>query len=357
MQRYHRQIQIPEVGLAGQNKISAAKVLLVGVGGLGSPAALYLAAAGVGTIGLIDYDQVDVTNLQRQVIYSSSDADKPKVLAAKERLTLLNPEINIQIFHEKLTLQNARSLFSQFDYIVDGADNFATRFLVNDASFFSQVPLISASVLGFEGQLAVFNLPNGPCYRCLFSEPPPAGSVPSCAEIGILGTMPGTLGVMQASEVLKLILGLNQQSLGKMFLWNGLSNEMTSLKMDKNPDCPLCGLNKTITELKEENFVCSLDKNITQISETDLLEGIRKNKFQILDVREVGELIQGQLPFNFHIPLSVLENKYEQLSQETPLLIYCQSGARSFKACQFLQKKGFHVLNLDGGFHGLKLKC
>ena len=346
-------MQMPEVGPGGQRKLSEAKVLLVGLGGLGSPAALYLAAAGVGTLGLIDFDRVDETNLQRQVIYFSQDSGKPKALAAKERLLQLNPEIKIEAFDEKLTLHNALSLFAKFDYIVDGADNFATRFLVNDASYFSGKPLVSASVLAFEGQLCVFNLKKGPCYRCLFAEPPPAGSVPSCTEIGVLGTMPGMMGVMQANEVLKLILGLNEQSSGKMFLWNGLANEMTSLDIQKNPECALCGKNKTITELKEQNFVCSLDQDIPQITEAELIEGLQKKNFQILDVREASELAQGKLNFNFHIPLGNLEKEYSQISQETPLLIYCQSGIRSLKACELLKSKGYHVLNLQGGFKSL----
>ncbi len=353
MQRYQRQIQMPEIGMSGQRKISNARVLLVGVGGLGSPAALYLAAAGVGTLGLIDFDIVDVSNLQRQVLFVSSDAGTPKVSAAKVRLQQLNPEIKIQIFTEKLTLENALNLFSQFDYVLDGADNFATRFLVNDASFFAKVPLVSASVLNFEGQLAVYNYLGGPCYRCLFSEPPPAGSVPSCAEVGILGTMPGLLGTMQANEVLKLILGLDQPSRSKLFIWDGLSNEMTTLQIQKNSECQLCGSNPKIKNLKEEHFVCSTDQVIQQISEIELQKGISDKKFQILDVRDLSELAVSKLKFDFHIPLGTLEKNYQQLSQETPILVYCQSGGRSMKACQFLKSKGYHVLNLNGGIQGL----
>lgn len=345
---------MPEIGPAGQQKILNAKVLLVGVGGLGSPAALYLAAAGVGKLGLIDFDTVDISNLQRQVLYSSSDAGKTKVLAAKDRLQQLNPEIEIQIFAEKLTSENAFSLFTQFDYILDGADNFATRFLVNDASYFSKVPLVSASVLNFEGQLAVYNHQGGPCYRCLFSEPPPAGSVPSCAEVGILGTMPGLLGTMQANEVLKLILGLGQASHSKLFVWDGLSNEMTTLQIHKNPGCPLCGHDPKIKELKDENFVCSTDQLIQQISEIEFQEILQDKKFKVLDVRELPELSVSKLNFDFHIPLGVLEKNYQQISQETPILVYCQTGVRSMKACDFLKSKGYRVLNLKGGIQSLE---
>jgi len=344
--RYSRQILMPEVGEQGQKRLNEASVLLIGLGGLGSPAALYLAAAGVGRLGLIDFDKVDVSNLHRQILYDTTQQGEPKTAAAEVRLRNLNPDVNLEVFNEKLTIENAKKIFDQFDIILDGADNFATRYLTNDAAFFSKKTLVSASVLGFEGQLTVF-APNSLCYRCLYPEPPPQGLVPSCAEAGVLGVAPGLMGILQANEVLKIILNIGDSLKSKLLLVNLLSSEFTKLQIEKNPDCPLCGVKPSITELKEENFVCSTDVKIKEISMHELKQWSKT--YQLLDVRETSEFTEGILNYTHHIPLQELELKYHDLSQETAVVVYCRSGGRSMKACTFLQSKGYLVYNLTGG--------
>ncbi len=346
--RYARQILMSEVGNAGQEQLRRASVLIVGLGGLGTPAALYLAAAGVGRLGLIDYDTVDVSNLHRQILYSTAEQGTAKVESAKKRLQALNPEITIEIYSERLSLSNAEKIFSQYDVILDGADNFATRYLVNDAAFFLKKTLVSASVLGFEGQLIVFS-PNDPCYRCLYPEPPPAGSVPSCAEAGVLGVAPGIMGTLQAAEVLKHILNIGEVLKSQMLMVNILNSQFTKFKIAKNPDCPLCGKSPSIKNLKEENFVCSTDVKIKEMTFKEFQHWSKNKNFQLLDVREAKEFVEGKLNYTHHIPLQELEQKLAALSQETPIVVYCRSGGRSLKACTLLQAKGFRVYNLQGG--------
>ncbi|MGE0633872.1 MAG: molybdopterin-synthase adenylyltransferase MoeB [Pseudobdellovibrionaceae bacterium] len=348
IKRYARQIRMPEVGEQGQLKLKNSAVLVIGLGGLGSPAALYLAAAGVGRLGLIDYDVVDVSNMHRQVLYSTDQIQKSKAEGAKERLSALNPEIKLEVYNEKLSIENALTLFVKYDLILDGADNFATRYLSNDAAFFAKKTLISASILGFEGQLSVFSQ-KGFCYRCLYPEPPPSGSVPSCAEAGVLGVLPGLFGVLQATEALKIILSLGETLESKILSANTLTMDFMKLEAFKNPECPLCGANPKIKSLREEHFVCSTDVRIRELTPEDFISWQKQKTFQLLDVREAEEFSEGKLSYTHHIPLKELENKYQALSQETPIVVYCRAGGRSQKACEFLQTKGFQVWNLEGG--------
>jgi sulfur-carrier protein adenylyltransferase/sulfurtransferase len=351
IKRYSRQIILKNVGESGQLKIKKSSVLIVGVGGLGSPAALYLAAAGIGRIGLIDFDVIDISNLQRQILYASEQEGQSKAEVAKKRLKELNPLIQIDAYPERLTIKNALGLFEKYDYILDGADNFSTRYLVNDASYFSSKPLISASIMGFEGQLSVFNRNHGPCYRCLYPEPPHLGSVQSCAEAGVLGVLPAVMGSLQATEVLKLILDLNQNQSNQLLIYDALTLNFTNLEIEKNSDCPLCGQNPMIKELNEVHFVCNLNNdNIEEISPTELKKHLIEKNIQLLDVRENFEHELGYIEFSLHVPLNEIEHSWSKLSQETPVVIYCKSGQRSLQACQILAKKGFRCMNLQGGF-------
>ncbi len=344
--RYSRQILIEDVGEEGQLKLKKAAVLIVGLGGLGSPLALYLAAAGVGRLGLIDSDKVDVSNLHRQVLYDESNLGQLKTSAAVENLKKLNPNIEFISHNERLDASNALSIFSKYDIIADGADNFATRYLVNDAAFFSQKTLVSASILGFEGQMSVFK-PGGPCYRCLFPEPPPAGTVPSCAEAGVFGALPGIFGSLQAAEVIKTILGAGESLSGYMLSGNTLDMNWVKLKIFRNPECLLCGEKPEIKKLEEKNFICATDTKIKSISAVELKSKIKS--FQVLDVREKFELDFCKLSYTHHIPMRELELRYNELSQETPIVVYCRSGVRSSRAAQFLKSKGFDIYNLSGG--------
>lgn len=348
IKKYSRQIQMPEVGVEGQLKLKNSSVLVIGLGGLGSPAALYLAAAGVGRLGLIDFDVVDISNLHRQILYTEAEAQKSKTLCGRERLKASNSDIQIETYNERLSIENALRIFAKYDLILDGADNFATRYLSNDAAFFSGKTLISASVLGFEGQLSVFSK-KGFCYRCLYPEPPPAGSVPSCAEAGVLGVLPGVMGVLQATEALKMLLSIGESLESQILNADLLTMDFSRLKAFKNPDCPLCGKNPKIRELKVEHFICSTDTQVSEIS-IEELEDWKKNKnFQLLDVREASEFSEGKLDYTHHIPIKELESQYSTLSQETPIIVYCKMGGRSRKACEFLTSKGYKAYSLKGG--------
>lgn len=351
--RYRRQIQLPEIGAEGQIKIKNASVLILGLGGLGSPVALYLTAAGIGHLGIIDGDQIDCSNLQRQILYTTSDEGKYKTTTAEQRLHELNPLIRLTTFNERLTANNAFKIFSMFDFILDGADNFATRYLSNDAAFFTKKVLVSASVLGFEGQLSTFDANKGPCYRCLYPEPPAAGTVPSCAESGVLGAVPGVMGSLQALEVLKLILGLPINTKENLMICNFLDFQFHLLQIKKNPDCPLCGNNATIKEINERHFVCATDLRIKSVLPTELNAWLNQKKINLLDVRDLSEFSEGILKYTHHIPLANLETEYIQIPLETPLVVYCRSGNRSQQACQFLQSKGYNVFNLQGGIQAV----
>ncbi len=355
--RYSRHLIMPEVGMEGQLKLKQARVLLIGAGGLGSPLALYLAAAGVGTLGLVDFDVVDFTNLQRQILHGSKDVGRAKLESGRDRLADINPEVKVIPFETKLTSENALEIFRGFDIVADGTDNFPTRYLVNDACVLLGKPNVYASIFRFEGQAAVFALKDGPCYRCLYPEPPPPGLVPSCAEGGVLGILPGLLGVIQATEVIKLILGKGQPLVNRLLLVDALSMRFRELKLRKNPDCPVCGEHPTITQLIDYQEFCGVrgqeqeaDVQVPEITPVELKQRLdRKEEVFILDVREPHEYqichINGRL-----IPLGELPARVHELNSADEIVVHCRSGVRSAKAVDFLRQAGFRkVKNLKGG--------
>jgi sulfur-carrier protein adenylyltransferase/sulfurtransferase len=355
--RYSRHLIMPEVGIDGQSKLKKAKVLLIGTGGLGAPLGLYLAAAGVGKLGLVDFDVVDFTNLQRQVTFGTSDVGKPKSEAARARLSNLNPDIEVQSFETKLTSENALDLFKDFDIIVDGTDNFPTRYLVNDACILLGKPNVYGSIFRFEGQITIFGMPDGPCYRCLYPEPPPPGLVPSCAEGGVLGVLPGIVGSIQAMETIKLILGSGRNLMGRLLLFDALEMEFREFKLRKNPNCPMCGEHRTIDKLIDYYEFCGvrgeeapvLNLKVPEITPRDLkARQDRGDDLFILDVREPHEYqicnLHGHL-----IPLGELSRRVHELDSSQEIVVYCRSGRRSAEAVDFLTKAGFRSLNLKGG--------
>jgi sulfur-carrier protein adenylyltransferase/sulfurtransferase len=356
--RYSRHLIMPEVGMEGQQKLKAARVLCIGTGGLGSPLALYLAAAGVGTLGLVDFDVVDFTNLQRQVIHFSSDVGRPKLDSAREKIAAINPFVNVQTFETRLTSENALDIFSGFDIIADGTDNFPTRFLVNDACVFTGKPNVYGSIFRFEGQASVFGAKDGPCYRCLYPEPPPPGLVPSCAEGGVLGILPGLVGLIQATETIKLILGTGEPLIGRLLLVDALSMRFRELKLRKNPECVVCGNHPTVTKLIDYEEFCGLRgqeepvmaKGIPEISVEELKQRLdARDDLFILDVREPHEYqicnLKGHL-----IPLNDLPRRVNELDSSKEMVVHCRSGVRSAKAVEFLHQAGFtKAKNLAGG--------
>jgi molybdopterin/thiamine biosynthesis adenylyltransferase/rhodanese-related sulfurtransferase len=373
--RYSRHLILPEVGMEGQQKLKAAKVLCVGTGGLGAPLALYLAAAGVGTLGLIDFDTVDDSNLQRQIIHSTSTVGMLKVDSAEIMLKGLNPRLNIVKFNTMLTSANALEIFKDFDIIADGTDNFQTRYLVNDACVLSNnKPNVYASIFRFEGQASVFATKDGPCYRCLYPEPPPPGLVPSCAEGGVLGILPGLLGIIQATEVIKLILGIGESLAGRLLLVDTLGMNFRSLKLRKNPECPVCGPNPTVTELIDYDQFCGIEKpkdngplEVSQnkaVEDKPVVDGIpqisvealkrkldAKEDIFVLDVREPHEYPIANLGAPL-IPVGDLERRIGELAaqKDREIIVHCRSGARSQKAAVILKNAGFtNVTNVTGG--------
>jgi sulfur-carrier protein adenylyltransferase/sulfurtransferase len=358
--RYSRHLIMPEVGMEGQQKLKAARVLCIGAGGLGSPLALYLVAAGVGTLGIVDFDVVDYTNLQRQIIHTTADVGRKKLDSAAEKLKAINPFVNVWKFETRLSSANALDLFRDFDIVADGTDNFPTRYLVNDACVLTGKPNVYGSIFRFEGQASVFATEAGPCYRCLYPEPPPPGLVPSCAEGGVLGILPGLVGVIQATEVIKLILGKGDSLIGRLLLVDALGMKFRELKLRKNPDCPACGRHRTITKLIDYDEFCGIrgqeskEKPVAGgISEIQVEELKRrldaKEDLFVLDVREPREYqicnIGGHL-----IPLGDLPNRVHELDSSREIVAHCRSGVRSAKAVDFLQQAGFKkVHNLAGG--------
>ena len=355
--RYSRHLIIPEVAMEGQLKLKAAKVLCIGAGGLGSPLALYLAAAGVGTLGLVDFDVVDFTNLQRQVIHGTSDVGRKKLDSAAETLREINPFVQVRKFETKLTSDNALEIFRDFDIIADGTDNFPTRYLVNDACVLTGKPNVYASIFRFEGQASVFATREGPCYRCLYPEPPPPGLVPSCAEGGVLGILPGLLGVIQATETVKLILGKGDALIGRLLLVDALSMRFRELKLRKNPDCPACGKNPTVKKLIDYQEFCGIrgeeapvTAGVPEITPVELKRRLDAgDDLFILDVREPHEYqichLNGHL-----IPLGDLPQRVHELDSSREIVAHCRSGVRSAKAVDFLRQAGFRkVHNLKGG--------
>ena len=364
LQRYSRHLTLPEFGREGQEKLKAASVLLVGAGGLGSPAATYLAAAGVGTIGLVDFDQVETSNLQRQILYGSSDVGRRKLDAAKERLNDLNPHVDVRTHEVRLTSDNALDLIDQYDIVADGTDNFPTRYLVNDACVMTGTPNVYASIFRFEGQVSVFATEDGPCYRCLYEEPPPPGLVPSCAEGGVLGILPGFVGTLQATEVIKQITGIGEPLVGRLLMVDALEMSFRTLKVQKNHECPVCGENPTQTELIDYEAFCGIPSNDSTTNGTDDVSQIPELSVQdlkkrqdagdapfLLDVRKPHEADIANIGANQLIPLDELENRIDEIDAEpgSEVVVHCRSGGRSAEATKLLREKGFDAKNLAGG--------
>ncbi|MEG8104993.1 MULTISPECIES: molybdopterin-synthase adenylyltransferase MoeB [Actinomyces] len=397
LERYHRNALVPQVGVVGQQRIRAARVLLIGAGGLGAPAALYLAAAGVGTIGLIDDDDVDVSNLQRQVIHATASVGRPKVDSAAEAIRALNPDVEVVAHQTRLTAANALDLLGGWDVVIDGTDNFPTRYLVNDAAVMLGLPLVHGAVLGFNGQVGVFDARRGPCYRCLHPAPPPAGSVPSCAEAGVLGVLPGIIGTMQAAEALKLVIGGGQPLLGRLAMLDAWGAHLREIPVAKNPACPACGENPSITALVTEADACALPRTSDAdaqsqahgsgddscrrpgssesgsaascriqrggavlgsgaerdtVSATELrrlLEGVEPPA--LLDVREDVEVALKPLEGALHIPLREVVVRMGELDPDRPTVVVCAAGVRSARAIEALRAAGYtgRLLNLEGG--------
>ncbi len=360
IKRYSRHLIMPEVGVDGQRKLKAAKVLCIGAGGLGSPVAMYLAAAGVGRLGLVDFDVVDFSNLQRQILHGTPDVGRSKLASAKDRLHALNPEIQIDTHETALSSQNALQLFEPYDVIVDGTDNFPTRYLVNDACVLLGKPNAYGSIFRFEGQASVFATKDGPCYRCLYPEPPPPGLVPSCAEGGVLGVLPGIIGVIQATETIKLILGIGEPLIGRFLIFDALRMKFRELKLRKDPDCPVCGTHPTVTQLIDYEQFCGVTpaapesitvNNATEITSVELKQRMdRGEKPMIVDVREPNEYQICRIPGSELIPLGDVPKRFGELDPNEEVIVHCKSGVRSARAADFLRSVGFkRVLNLKGG--------
>ncbi len=351
-QRYSRHLLLPEVGEEGQRRLKAARVLCVGAGGLGSPAALYLAAAGVGTLGLVDFDVVDVTNLQRQIIYATGDVGRSKLESAQARVEALNPEVHVETFDAHFSVTNARTLVEAFDVVVDGTDNFPARYLVNDACVMYGRPNAWGSIFRFEGQASVFAAPGGPCYRCLHPDPPPAGLIPSCAEAGVLGVLPGIIGTIQATEALKLILGIGEPLIGRFLVYDALKMRFRDLTLPKDPDCPVCGARPTITTLRESAASCETrHTGGYECSARELKARIDAGRAPvILDVREPSEAAICRLPGSRLIPLGELPRRLGELDPAAEIVVHCKSGGRSARAVALLRERGFaRASNLTGG--------
>jgi adenylyltransferase/sulfurtransferase len=360
IKRYSRHLIMPEVGLEGQKKLKASKVLCIGAGGLGSPAALYLAAAGVGTLGIVDFDTVDFSNLQRQILHGTPDVGRSKLASAKDKLNAINPNVKIELYETALTSQNALELFAPYDVILDGTDNFPTRYLVNDACVLLGKPNAYGSIFRFEGQASVFATKDGPCYRCLYPEPPPPGLVPSCAEGGVLGVLPGMIGVLQATEAIKLIIGVGEPLIGRFLIYDALKMKFRELKLRKDPDCPVCGTHPTVTKLIDYEQFCGVVpaapepvavNNATEITSVDLKQRMdRGDALKIVDVREPNEYQINRIPGSQLIPLGDIPKRYNELDPEAEIVVHCKMGGRSAKAADFLRSVGFkRVLNLKGG--------
>ena len=352
---------MPEVGVEGQEKLKKASVLIIGCGGLGSPLSIYLAAAGIGHLGLVDFDVADFTNLQRQVAFGTSDVGRPKVEATKDRIASINPNVKVTTYRTKLSSENVLDIFKGYDIIIDGTDNFPTRYLTNDACVFLKKPNVYGSIFRFEGQATVFWGEEGPCYRCLYPEPPPPGMVPSCAEGGVLGILPGTIALIQATEAIKLIIGKGQPLIGRLLLYNALDMKFREVKLQKDPDCPVCGKNPTITQLIDYEQFCGIGlgqeeaavktNGIKEITAKELKAIIdRKDKFVLVDVREPHEYQIAKIPGARLIPLGEVAQRANELDTADDIVVHCRTGVRSAKAIGVLQKMGFKRLrNLKGG--------
>jgi adenylyltransferase/sulfurtransferase len=358
--RYSRHLIMPEVGVEGQKRLKAAGVLLIGAGGLGSPLALYLGAAGVGRIGLVDFDVVDFSNLQRQVLHGTPDVGRPKLHSARDRLKAINPEVRVDLYETRLTSANAMALFEPYDVIIDGTDNFPTRYLVNDACVLLRKPNVYGSIFRFDGQASVFYPGRGPCYRCLYPEPPPPGEVPSCAEGGVLGILPGLIGCVQATEAVKLILGRGRPLVGRLILYDALEMTFREFKVRRNPKCPVCGDHPTITKLIDYEQFCGvrgeeaapMPTNMDSETTVEELKARldRGEKVYILDVRNPPEYQICRIPGSVLLPLPELPQRLGELDRNREMVVHCKSGVRSQRAIAFLRQQGFTKLrNLEGG--------
>jgi adenylyltransferase/sulfurtransferase len=366
LQRYSRHLTLPEFGTEGQEKLKNASVLLVGAGGLGSPAATYLAAAGVGRIGLVDFDTVEASNLQRQILYGTSDVGRPKLEAAAERLQDLNPHVEVERHEVRLTSDNALGIIDDYDVVADGTDNFPTRYLVNDACVMTGTPNVYASIFRFEGQVSVFATEDGPCYRCLYEEPPPPGLVPSCAEGGVLGILPGFIGTLQATEVIKLLTGIGEPLVGRLLMVDALEMNFRTVNVPTNPECPVCGDDPSVTELIDYEAFCGIDSDtssngtaddvsddkVPEISVHDLKERRDAGSAPfLLDVREPYEADIASIGADQLIPVDELEERLDELEadKDDEIVVHCRSGGRSATATELLREKGYDASNLAGG--------
>ncbi len=360
--RYSRHLILPEVGMEGQLKLKNSSVLLVGTGGLGAPLGLYLAAAGVGRIGLVDFDVVDFTNLQRQVIHGTKDVGRKKLDSAADKMSDINPHVQLERHEVALTSENALEIISKYDIVVDGTDNFPTRYLVNDACVLLKKPNVYGSIFRFEGQSTIFAYPGGPCYRCLYPEPPPPGLVPSCAEGGVLGILPGLVGMIQATETVKLIMGIGDLLVGRLVLYDALNLRFRELKLRRNPECPVCGDHPTVTELidyqqfcgvphREEEVPAPVQANLGEIEPTEVKQKIdRGEKFTLLDVREPHEYQICKIAYAKLIPQGELPKRFHEFDKNSEIVVHCKSGARSGRMVNLMREQGFtNVRNLKGG--------
>jgi sulfur-carrier protein adenylyltransferase/sulfurtransferase len=362
LRRYARHLALPEFGQEGQRRLKAARVLCVGAGGLSSPAALYLAAAGVGTLGLVDFDIVDTSNLQRQVLHGTPDVGRPKVESARDRLLAINPVVEIETYHLRLSSENALDLVTAYDVIVDGADNFPTRYLVNDACVLAGKPNAYGAIFRFEGQASVFATAQGPCYRCLFPEPPPPGEVPSCADAGVLGVLPGLIGTIQATEAIKLIAGIGEPLIGRLVIFDALRMTFDALKLRKDPDCPVCGTHPTVRALIDYDAFCGLPPSAQEsepvsadldfnMTVDDLKKRLdRGDRPFLLDVREPFEHQIAALAGSVLIPMGELASRQQEIDPDDEIIVYCHHGIRSANVTSFLRHHGFtRARNLQGG--------
>jgi len=358
--RYSRHLILPEVGVVGQEKLREAKVLCIGSGGLGSPIILYLAAAGVGKLGIVDFDHVELSNLQRQIIHGEDWVGKSKNESAKSSVKALNSDIKITTYNERLTSQNAMEIIKGYDIVVDGTDNFSTRYLVNDATVLLKKPNVYGSIFRFEGQASVFFAEKGPCYRCLYPAPPPPGMVPSCAEGGVLGILPGIIGLIQSTEIIKLILNKGDSLIGRLLLFQAMPMKFRELRLKKDPDCPVCSKNATIKELIDYDEFCSVGRGEENVKETDISIEItthelkklidEKLSFTLIDVREPHEYQICRIEGATLMPLATIANQMAGLDQTGEIITYCHAGMRSYKAAEFLKSMGFgKVRSLKGG--------
>ncbi|MCA8915496.1 MAG: molybdopterin-synthase adenylyltransferase MoeB [Planctomycetes bacterium] len=368
LQRYARHLILPEFGKSGQEKLKASKVLCVGAGGLGSPMAMYLAAAGVGTLGIMDFDVVDVSNLQRQIIHGQASVGERKVVSAANRIKDINPHVNVRIHETAISSANAREIIREYDVVADGTDNFPTRYLVNDACVLEGKVNVYASIFRFDGQATVFGLKDGPCYRCLYPDPPPPGMVPSCAEGGVLGVLPGIMGTLQALEVIKVLTGIGDPLKGRLMVFDALTFKFRELKIRKDPKCPICGENRTIHELIDYNQFCGIPneeaqkaidaQKATEMADDEITPAQLKARLDkgdkpfLVDVRNANELDICKLPYDAWIPLPEFSGRWQELAdkKDTEVVVYCRSGGRSGQVVRFLQEQGFsNVRNMIGG--------